>query len=141
MTRGRPVTKGVADAIRLAGARGYVMKFYPGPESMCDFLIRTPVHVIFVRVKRFLRILAPPAEIESEHRDLIQLLRSFPVSDSILRELWVYSKHGTYRYFRVTDTGIMEIDRAGLAIPNAGGAQLPAAGAAASGGNDTISSP
>ncbi len=141
MTRGRPVTKGVMDAIRIAGARGCVMKFCPGPESMCDFQIRTPVHVIFIRVKRFVRILAPLAEIEAEHRSFIQLLRSFPVSDSILRELWVYSKHGTYRYFRVTDTGIVEIDRAGLPLPIAGGAQPPAAGAATAGGNGTVSSP
>jgi hypothetical protein len=117
------------------------MKFCPGPESMCDFQIRTPVHVVFVRVRRFLRILAPLAEIEAEHRNIIQLLRSFPASDSILRELWVYSKHGTYRYFRVTGTGIVEIDRAGLTVPPVRGEQPLAAGAGAAGGNGTVSSP
>jgi len=141
MTRGRPVTRGVDNAIEIARARGCVMKFYSGPESVCDLMIRSPVHLIFVRVKRFDRILSTPKEIEEEHRDLILQLRSFPVSGLIIRELWVYSKHGTYRFFRLGDTSIEEIDRESISpgMPEEG--VSPDGGTVEGEGAGTVSTP
>jgi len=138
MTRGRTVTQGVEDAILTARTRGCVMKFYSGPESVCNLMIRTSVHLIFVRVKRVVRILCTLKEIEEEHRDLIVQLRSFPVSGLIIRELWIYSKHGTYRYFRVGDAGIEEIDWNGIPVKMPEEGLSPAGGTVTGGGTGNV---
>ena len=141
MTRGRKVTQGVENAIRIAGTRGCVMKFCTGPECMCDFMIRTPVTIVFVRVKRFIRILSPLPVIEGEHRNLVLQLRSFPGSDNISRELWLYSKHGTFRYFRIGTTILEEIDVNGLPLRMPEGDPSPATDTVATGVTGAVSSP
>jgi len=124
MTRGRPVTRGVSDAVRIAKGRGTVMQFCAGTECVSDFMIRTPAHLVFVRVKRFIKILSPVAAIEAEHEEIIGEIRSLPSSDAILYELWVYSKHGTYRFFRIMENGIREIGRDG-SVPAGAGREMP----------------
>jgi hypothetical protein len=141
MTRGRKVTRGVDNAIRIAGTRGCVMKFCSGPESMCDFMIRTPTSLVFVRVKRFDRITSGLPVIEAEHRSQVLQLRSFPGSAIITRELWIYSKHGTYRYFRVGNTTLEEIDITGLPLRILEGDSSTAADTVATGATGAVSSP
>jgi hypothetical protein len=116
MTRGRPVTKALDEALLIAKARGDVMKFCPDTESACDMMIRTSVHLVFVRVKRVCRIRCTKEEIGAELQEWIILLRSFPVSESILCELWVYTKQNSWRYFRVGSSGLVEIGRDGTPI-------------------------
>ncbi|MDD1685807.1 hypothetical protein [Methanoregula sp.] len=89
------------------------MKICYGLESVCDFLIRTPVNVIFVKVRRTEKIISTIREFEHEYRDMIEELQLFPESTQILLELWIYSKNGTYRYFRVGRAGLSEIERDG----------------------------
>ena len=110
MPRGREPTRGISEALRLARSRGCVMKYCPDEENLCDFMIRTPAQLVFVRVKRFLKILSAPETIEAELHDRISLLRSLPESDAIACEIWIYSKHLTFRFFRITETGIVEIE-------------------------------
>jgi hypothetical protein len=113
MTRGRPVTKALDDALPVARARGDVMKFCPETESTCDLMIRTSVHLVFIRIKRVCKIRCTKEEIAAELQEWIILLHSFPVSESILCELWVYTKQNSWRYFRVGSTGLVEIGRDG----------------------------
>jgi len=114
------------------------MKFCSDEEKLCDFMIRTPTQLIFVRVKRFLKILSAPETIESELRDRVLLLRSFPVSDAIVSELWVYSKHLTFRFFRVTGTGIIEIENEGGKMgTRTGSAGIPTTAASLPDGGST----
>jgi hypothetical protein len=113
MKRGRPATRGVDNAIRIARRRGCVMRVQFSPDSICDFFIRTVAFVIFVRIVRFENIVAPVPEIEHECREIISLLRLFPQSQQIHRELWIYTRHGTYRFFRLTAAGIEEIQQSG----------------------------
>lgn len=117
MKRGRPATRGIKDAVSIAQKRGCVMRVQPGPDSVCDFLIRTAALLIFVRVVRFEKIVAPAHEIAYECRGIIAELRLFPPSLQIRIELWIYTRHGTYRFFRLTDTGLEEIQQDGEAIP------------------------
>jgi hypothetical protein len=116
MTRGRPVTKALDDALPVARARGDVMKFCPETESACDMMIRTSVHLVFIRIKRVCKIRCTKEEIGAELQEWLILLRSFPVSESILCELWVYTKQGSWRYFRVGSNGLVEIGRDGNLI-------------------------
>jgi hypothetical protein len=113
MTRGRPITKALDEALLIAKARGDVMKFCPETESVCDLMIRTSVHLVFVRIKRVCKIRCTKEEIGAECQEWLILLRSFPVSESILCELWVYTKQNSKRYFRVGSTGLVEIGRDG----------------------------
>jgi len=120
MTKGRPSTSGVDNAIRIAQERGCVMKIYYNLESVCNFLIRTPAHVIFVRICRTEKIIASIREIEMEYHKRIEELRLFPASAQILLELWVYSKNGTYRFFCLGKSGLSEIDRKGVPVTSPG---------------------
>jgi len=116
MTRGRPVSKALDDALLIARARGNVMRFCPETESTCDLMIRDTVHLVFVRIKRVCRIRCTKEEIGAELQEWLILLRSLPVSESILCELWVYTKQGSWRYFRVGSTDLVEIGRDGNPI-------------------------
>jgi hypothetical protein len=128
MTRGRLVTKGLDEAIQTAGARGAIMKFSPYGEIVCNFLIRSPLRLTFVRIKYASRFHGTLAEIEAEYRDLIGRLRSIPGSSLVIRELWIYSRYGTWRYFRVTETGIEETSREYMPVKNEGEKPLTASG-------------
>jgi hypothetical protein len=120
MTKGRPATTGVDDAIVIARKRGCVTRIVYGLDSVCDLLIRTAAYVVFVKTRRTEKITATIAEIEHAYHGLIAELRLLPVSAQILLELWIYSKHGTYRFFRISEAGLAEVDRDGMPVPPPG---------------------
>ena len=126
MTKGRPATTGVDDAVIIAHKRGCVMRIVYGLESICDLVIRTAAYVAFVKARRTDKITATIREIEHTFQDLIAELRLFPVSAQILRELWIYSKHGTYRFFRINEAGLTEVDQHGMPVPPMGEIATPA---------------
>ena len=131
MSRGRPATRGINDAVAIARKRGCVMRVTYAHDSVCDFFIRAVMLVIFVRVMRIEKIVAPASEIEFACRRMIAELRLFPPSQQIRLELWVYSRHGTYRFFRLAPAGLEEIQQngepgtAGPASGNADTAVVP----------------
>ena len=132
MNRGRPATRGINDAVAIAQRRGCVMRVTYAHDSVCDFFIRAVMLVIFVRVMRIEKIVAPVSEIEFVCRRMIAELRLFPPSQQIRLELWVYNKYGTYRFFRLTDGGLEEIQQSGEPAKNGG----PEPDAKTEGGNN-----
>jgi hypothetical protein len=50
----------------------------------------------------------PPEEIEDDLRNEVNMLRRIP-DGTISRELWPYSRYGVLRFFRVEDTGLVEL--------------------------------
>ncbi len=136
MKRGRPATTGLDNAIRIARERGCVMKICSGPDSVCAFFIRTADAVIFVCIRRTEKIVAPVPAIAYECRDLIADLRLFPNSLPVRLEVWVYSKHATYRFFRVGDDGLEEISRNGR-VPESAAVATAIPGETIPGGKDT----
>jgi hypothetical protein len=109
MKRGRPSTTGINDAVAIAKKRGCVMRVMYSSDCVCDFFIRTVTLVIFVRAVRFEKIILPVEEIERKCREIISELRLFPHSEQIQLEIWAYSKHGTYRFFRISGNSLEEI--------------------------------
>jgi hypothetical protein len=101
------------------------MRIVYGLESLSDLVIRAASYVVFVKTRRTEKITATIQEIEHAYHDLIAELRLFPVSAQILRELWIYSKHGTYRFFRVGEAGLSEVDRDGIPVPLPGANAFP----------------
>ena len=118
MTRGRHPKKGLEDAVLVAKARGTVMNFLQNRDSLCDFMIIGNGNLVVVRVRKVRRIRDTREEFEREFQDPIKGLRSFPSSGLILKELWIYSRHGIWRFFRMEDTGMIEICQDGTPLKN-----------------------
>jgi hypothetical protein len=116
MTRGRPVTTALDVAIHIARLRGTVMTFKPGPENFAHLLIRSPGTITFVLIRYASHLHGTPEEIEAMCQDTLVLLRSVPGSGPLVRELWLYSRYGGWRYFRVEDACITEISGNGEAV-------------------------
>jgi hypothetical protein len=118
MTRGRLPKKGLEDAILVAKARGAVMNFLQNRDSLCDFMIVGNDNLVVVRVRKARCIRNSREDFEREFQDPIKGLRSFPSSGLILKELWIYSRYGIWRFFRMEDTVMIEICQDGTPLKN-----------------------
>jgi hypothetical protein len=118
MTRGRPPKKGLADAATVATGRGTVMCFMRATDSPCDFMIKSNDKLIFVSVRKAIRLSVTRVEMEREFGESVMWLRSFPVSANIIRELWTYSRRGIWRFLRIEQDGIVEICQDGTPLKN-----------------------
>lgn len=110
MRRGPKISQGFELAIPFALRRGHVMVFMTTLLNLAEFLITGNGLFVLVRVRLARRIRAGIADIESEFADAIDGLRLVPRSGPVSCELWLYSKHGILRHFRVLDTRLIEID-------------------------------
>jgi hypothetical protein len=102
--------KGIAFAVPVALRRGHVMVFIPSLLNLAEFLITGNGWFVMVRVRLARKIYASIAEIEAEFRDAIAGLRLVSRNGPVSCELWLYSRYGTLRHFRVGDAGLVEID-------------------------------
>ena len=118
MKRGPPPAKGFDVAIPVALMRGDVMLFQRSPENVCDFTIAGNGILAMVRLMMILRLHAPIAEIAIEYAAAVHELSTIPFGGPVSRELWLYTRHGTLRFFRVTETGLVEIDSFGFPFVN-----------------------
>jgi hypothetical protein len=110
MRRGPQISQGLALALPFALKRGHVMIFMAALLNLADLLITGNGLFVLVRVQLARRIRAGIGEIETEFADAIAGLRLVPRTGPVSCELWLYSRHGTLRHFRVEDTRIVEID-------------------------------
>ena len=86
------------------------------PERQYDFTITGTIPIAFVRVRYAPHIFIELAEVAKKfHQDFLRL-RAITREAAISLELWIRSKHGTWRFFRLTATGIAEIDRDGRLV-------------------------
>ena len=116
MTRGPYPGRTLASALPIAETRGTVQMVRLARESLYDIVISTAVPVAFVRVKYADRIFLTLAEAEEFYRDTITGLRAIVSTENISRELWLRSRHGTWRFFRVLKTGLAELSRNGMPL-------------------------
>ena len=87
-----------------------------GPERIFDIAIISKVPVAFARVMFAPAILATIQQLAEEFKDEIAQLRLIAHDAAITAELWLRSKHGTWRFFLVTPNSLVEIDREGKRI-------------------------
>jgi hypothetical protein len=118
MTRGRPPRKGIVDATTVATTRGTVMCFMRSSDNLCDFMIKSNDKIVFVSVRKAIRLSENLEKMEREFQEPIIWLRSFPVSANIIRELWTYSRRGIWRFFRIEQAGTVEICQDGVQLKN-----------------------
>jgi len=117
MTRGRIPLMALREAVLIAKKRGETRQFMHEPGTICNFVIYCQGFVAHVRIKRVTRVHCSHAWIESEATDALAALRAIAPGSGISRELWVFLPRGAFRFFRVTDTGLVELDRDGGVMP------------------------
>lgn len=108
--------RGIRYALPVALQRGHVMVFVPSLVNLGEFLIAGNGLFVLVGVRFARRIRAALTEIEAEFAEAITDLRLVPRNGPVTCELWLYSRYGTLRNFRVNDGSIAELDMYGLPL-------------------------
>ena len=124
MPRGRKPLIALSEAKHIAERRGEVRHFRHEPDMICTFVIYIIGLVAHVRVRRVERIRITPDLLEREAAEDLAALRFIASSPEISRELWIYTPKGTFRFFRVLEISLVELDRSGNPLP--GQAPVPA---------------
>ncbi|MCK9581854.1 MAG: hypothetical protein M0Q92_15600 [Methanoregula sp.] len=114
--RGARPHKALAEAIPIAKARGLIQMAMGGPERIYDLSIVSKIPHVFASVMFAPKILAPLPELEEYYRKDLARLRLIARDAANVIELWIRSRHGTWRFFQVTPSAIVEIDRDGKRI-------------------------
>ena len=113
MSRGPRPHRALAEAIPIGKARGIVQMAMSGPERVFDIAIISKVPVAFARVMFAPEILANIQQLAKDFNEEIAQLRVIARDAAITAELWLRSKHGTWRFFLVMPNSLVEIDRGG----------------------------
>jgi hypothetical protein len=113
MSRGPRPHRALTEAIPIAKARGIVQQTLSGPERIFDIAIISKVPVTFARVMFAPKILASIPELTEYFKIEITGLRLIAGDAAITAELWIRSRHGTWRFFLVRPDTLVEIDRDG----------------------------
>jgi hypothetical protein len=92
------------------------MVFIPSLLNLGEFLLCGNGLFVIVRVRLARKLSASIAGIEAEFADVIAGLRLVPRKGPVSCELWLYSRYGTQRHFRVWDTRLAEIDGYGMPV-------------------------
>ncbi len=123
MTRGRKPLMALREAGLIARKRGDTRWFMHEPGMICNFVIYCLGFTAHVRIKRVTRLRCTYAAIEREAADALATLRSIASGPGISRELWVYLPRGSFRFFRVEETGLVELNRDGtvMTVPEKAG--------------------
>lgn len=109
MTRGPVSEQAIEWAAALAALRGTVYYFRKQRECPCDFEIVNDREVVFVTAKRTRCLHRSVAELAAGYNEAVLRLRAVPPNTTVSRELWVFSRQGKYRLFRVTAAGMEEL--------------------------------
>jgi hypothetical protein len=126
--------RGISFAIPFALGRGHAMVFVPSRINIGDFLISGNGLFVLGAVRFARRLRASVPEIEKEYMATIAELRQIPRNGPVACELWLYSRYGTLRIFRVHDDTLEEVDLYGMP-PGTGG--VPVNGSSYPAGEDT----
>jgi hypothetical protein len=116
----------LSEAVLIAKKRGETRQFMHEPAMICNFVIYCPGYVAHVRIKRVTRVHCDHAWIGREAADALATLRAIAPGPGISRELWVFLPRGAFRFFRVEDTGLVELSRDGSVMPEKPGPEAKA---------------
>jgi hypothetical protein len=114
--RGPRPWKALDLAIPIAKARGIIQMATGGPERIYDISIVSKIPIVFAGVMFAPKILATIPELEEYYRKDLARLRLIARNAAVLAELWIRSRHGTWRFFQVAPSTLVEIDSEGKRI-------------------------
>jgi len=109
MTRGRPPGQALKEAKIIAKRQGKLCENTNGRGVLYDFAIHLARVLIYVRVKRIKREARTIEEIITACTSDIARLRCIPPTAGLIRELWVRTPKGNWRFFALLDDRITEI--------------------------------
>jgi hypothetical protein len=113
MSRGRPPRQAIREARAIAEKLGGVIEVPCYRGSPADLMIFCTRVTFFVRVKRTRSDISDIVEIVKKYKKDLLFLCTIPITDVVIREIWVRSPRGSWQYFRILDDGIMEIRNRG----------------------------
>jgi hypothetical protein len=116
MTRGPRPWKALGEAVPVAKARGLIQMAMGGPERIFDSAIVSKIPVTFACVMFAPKILAGIPELVEYYKKDLARLRLIARDAAVTAELWIRSRHGTWRFFQVMPSTLVEIDREGKRI-------------------------
>jgi hypothetical protein len=105
--------RALKDAIPIAKARGLISLAMGGPERIYDLSIVSKIPIVFATIMFAPKILATVPELAEYYGSDLARLRVIARDAAVSTELWIRSRHGTWRFFQVTPSTIVEIDRDG----------------------------
>lgn len=116
MKRRTEPAKGFDVAIPVARRRGRVMHFRSSPTYVSEFLFSGNGLLVLVSLRLARRLFHATLDgISAEYADAIAGLCTVPCGGPVCCELWLYSRYGALRFFRVgADGSLEEIDRDGV---------------------------
>jgi hypothetical protein len=117
MSRGPYPTRALEKAQKIAEKRGLVQHYEREPGMIADFSITNPECNAEIRIKRMGHVRCTFKWLEREAYKEIAGLKMFPSSREISREIWIYSPEYFWRFFRICDTGLVELGRDGTVLP------------------------
>jgi len=115
MTRGRLPVRAQDEADPIGRKRGIVQHFRHEPGAVFSFAIFSLGCTAHVRMKCMRRLGCTVQEIERELAEILAAIRRTVSCREVTRELWLCSPRYAWRFFRVDDHGLVEIDKDGLA--------------------------
>ena len=114
MKRGPAPNRGLRIAIPVALALGRVIFFMASPYYPGDFMIAGNGYLGIIRLRLSEKIRATLPEIQKDYSRSVVELASLPRGGPVCYELWLYSRYGRLRFFRITETGLEELDRSSI---------------------------
>jgi hypothetical protein len=111
--RGARPHKALAEAIPIAKARGLIQMAMGGPERIYDLSIVSKIPIVFASIMFAPKILSGIPELAEYYKKDLARLRVIARDTAVVIELWIRSRHGTWRFFQVTPSSLVEVDREG----------------------------
>jgi hypothetical protein len=96
-----------------AKARGLIQLASGGPERIYDLSIVSKIPIVFASIMFAPKILASVPELAEYYRKELDRLRVIARDTSGVIELWIRSRYGPWRFFQVTPSALVEVDREG----------------------------
>lgn len=109
MTRGRPPGQALKEAKVIAQRQGKLCENTKGRGLLYDFTIHLALALICIRVRRIKWEARTIEDIIDTCASDIARIRRVPPTAGLVRELWVRSPNGEWRFFIVLDDRIAEI--------------------------------
>ena len=122
------------ESLFIAERRGVVHGHVHMKGNICDLSIISPGLVAFVCAMRLVKLSSTVDDILHGFAAAIARLRLIVSALVVSRELWLRTPRGKWRFFRILEAGIQELDCNGDPIPDGtspGGFALPARGSPA----------
>ncbi|RPI37696.1 MAG: hypothetical protein EHM53_10205 [Methanoregulaceae archaeon] len=116
MTRGPLPYDTFREAAKIAARRGTLKWFHRTDGDSSHFAIFGIDFVSLVGIRRARRLWAGPEEICREFHDTIARLKTAVLTSHVVRELWLCSYHGTWRFFQIVGWDLSELDREGRPV-------------------------